>query len=31
VLADECTEGAITISTIAERLVNSPVWTFWWD
>ncbi len=31
VLADECIEGANSISTIAELLVNSPVWSLWWD
>lgn len=31
VLADECTGGARYIPGIAERLVNAPIWTFWWD
>ena len=31
VLADECIAGASAISTAAELLVNSPVWSFWWD
>lgn len=31
VLADECIGGAVGIPGIAERLVNSPIWTFWWD
>jgi hypothetical protein len=31
VLADECAGGARDIPGIAERLVNAPVWTFWWD
>jgi len=31
VLADECIDGATGISSIAERLVNSPTWTLWWD
>jgi len=31
VLADECMGGARGVPGIAERLVNSPVWTFWWD
>ena len=28
-LSDDC--GAGDISGIAARLVNGPVWTFWWD
>ena len=31
VLADECLDGATVISVLAELLVNSPVWSFWWD
>jgi hypothetical protein len=31
VLADDCIEGARDIPTIAARLVNGPVWAFWWD
>jgi hypothetical protein len=31
VLADEGTGGARYIPGIAERLVNAPIWTFWWD
>jgi Domain of unknown function (DUF4253) len=31
VLADECLDGATVISVLAERLVNSPVWSLWWD
>jgi hypothetical protein len=31
VLADECAGGARDIPGIAERLVNAPIWTFWWD
>jgi Domain of unknown function (DUF4253) len=30
-LADECMEVGQTISLIAARLVNAPIWTFWWD
>lgn len=31
VLADECIAGASAISAVAELLVNSPVWSLWWD
>lgn len=31
VLADDCIDGARDIPGIASRLVNAPVWTFWWD
>ena len=31
VLADDCIDGARDIPNIAARLVNGPVWTFWWD
>jgi len=32
VFADECAgTGANDIPTIAASIVNSPVWTFWWD
>jgi len=31
VLADECAGGARSIPGIAERLVNAPTWTLWWD
>lgn len=31
VLADECAGGARGIPGVAGRLVNAPVWTFWWD
>jgi hypothetical protein len=31
VLADDCIDGARTIPHIAARLLNAPVWTFWWD
>jgi Domain of unknown function (DUF4253) len=31
VLADECAGGARDIPGIAERLVDAPIWTFWWD
>jgi Domain of unknown function (DUF4253) len=31
VLADDCTGGARDIPDIAARLVNGPIWTFWWD
>jgi hypothetical protein len=31
VLADDCIDGARDIPNIAARLLNRPVWTFWWD
>jgi Domain of unknown function (DUF4253) len=31
VLADECVDGMRDIPNLAARLVNSPIWTFWWD
>ena len=31
VLADECIEAMSDIPGIADRLVDAPVWTFWWD
>jgi hypothetical protein len=31
VLADECIEAFRDIPNIAARLVNAPIWTFWWD
>jgi Domain of unknown function (DUF4253) len=31
VLADECIEATKDILNIAVRLVNAPIWTFWWD
>jgi hypothetical protein len=31
VLADDCIDGARQISNIAARLMNAPIWTFWWD
>jgi hypothetical protein len=31
VLADECLEGFRDIPNLAARLVNAPVWAFWWD
>ena len=31
VLADDCIDGARDIPNVAARLVNGPVWTFWWD
>jgi Domain of unknown function (DUF4253) len=31
VLADECIESFRDVPNIAARLVNAPVWTFWWD
>jgi uncharacterized protein DUF4253 len=31
VLADECIGSFRNISNIAARLVNAPIWTFWWD
>jgi hypothetical protein len=30
-LADDCIDGARGIPEIAPRLLNGPVWTFWWD
>ena len=30
-LADECIDAARTVPDIAARLVNAPIWTFWWD
>jgi hypothetical protein len=31
VLADECIDALRDIPHIAARLVNAPIWTFWWD
>jgi hypothetical protein len=31
VLADECIQAMGDIPNIAARLVNAPIWTFWWD
>lgn len=31
VLAEDCTGGARDIPGIAARLLNGPIWTFWWD
>jgi len=31
VLGGDCVDGARDIPGIAARLVNGPVWTFWWD
>ena len=31
VLADECIDSASTVPDIAGRLLNAPIWTFWWD
>jgi Domain of unknown function (DUF4253) len=31
VLADDCLDGAGDIPSLAPRLVNAPIWTFWWD
>jgi hypothetical protein len=31
VLADECIEAFRDIPNTAARLVNAPIWTFWWD
>ena len=31
VLADDCIDGAREVPNIAARLVNAPIWTFWWD
>jgi hypothetical protein len=30
-LADECMEAGQGIAPITARLVNAPIWTFWWD
>ncbi len=30
-LADDCIDGARDIPDIAARLLNGPIWTFWWD
>ena len=31
VLGGDCTGGGRGIPGIAARLVNGPIWTFWWD
>lgn len=31
VLAAECIDGFRDIQQIGARLVNAPIWTFWWD
>jgi hypothetical protein len=31
VLTDDCIDGARDIPNIAPRLLNGPIWTFWWD
>ena len=31
VLAHDCVDGMRDIPNIAARLVNAPIWTFWWD
>lgn len=31
VMADECTGASTTVPTIAARLLNAHLWTFWWD
>ena len=31
ILADECIDAARDAPGIAARLVNAPIWTFWWD
>ena len=31
VLADECIEAFRDIPNVAARLVDAPIWTFWWD
>jgi hypothetical protein len=31
VLAGECLEGTQDIPRLADRLVNAPIWTLWWD
>jgi hypothetical protein len=30
-LADDCIDGTRGVPDIATRLVNRPIWTFWWD
>jgi Domain of unknown function (DUF4253) len=30
-LADDCIDGCRDVRRIAARLLNGPVWTFWWD
>jgi Domain of unknown function (DUF4253) len=31
ILADDCIDGFREIPNVAARLVNAPIWTFWWD
>jgi len=31
VLSDDWIAGARDVHHIATRLVNAPIWTFWWD
>jgi hypothetical protein len=31
VLADECVDGLRDLPHTAARLVDNPIWTFWWD
>jgi hypothetical protein len=31
VLADECTDALTDVPHLAARLVDAPIWTFWWD
>ena len=31
ILADECIDAARDAPGIAARLLNGPIWTFWWD
>jgi hypothetical protein len=31
ILAGDCIDGFREIPNVAARLVNAPIWTFWWD
>jgi hypothetical protein len=31
VLGGDCIDGARDVAEIAARLMNAPIWTFWWD
>lgn len=31
VLAEECLEGFPDVPSLAKCLLDSPVWSFWWD
>jgi hypothetical protein len=31
VVAEDCIDGARDIPDVAVRLLNGPIWTFWWD